>query len=92
MRLKNGSVSITKSDANQLRNAMTQHKIHELALYHEQRARQAPTAARLFDQFTDLNRHHPQAAPRASPRSSNQPPSGYQRALAALELAEHDKV
>jgi transposase len=41
----------------ELRNAMTQHKIHELALYHEQRACTAPTATRLFDQFTDLNRH-----------------------------------
>jgi transposase len=42
----------------ELRNAMTQHQIHELALYHEQRACTAPTAARIFDQFSNLNRHH----------------------------------
>ncbi len=42
----------------ELRNAMTQHNIPELALYHEQRACTAPTTARLFDHFTDLNRHH----------------------------------
>ena len=35
----------------ELRNAMTQHQIHELPLYHEQRACTAPTAARIFDQF-----------------------------------------
>ena len=38
-----------------LRNAMTQHEIRELALYHEQRACTAPTAARLFDHFVDIS-------------------------------------
>jgi transposase len=42
----------------ELRSAMTQHEIRELALYHEQRACTAPTAARLFDHFTDIARHH----------------------------------
>jgi len=42
----------------ELRNAMTQHEIRELALYHEQRSCTAPTAARLFDHFTDIARHH----------------------------------
>jgi hypothetical protein len=32
--------------------------IRELALYHEQRACTAPTAARLFDHFADISRHH----------------------------------
>jgi transposase len=42
----------------ELRNAMTQHDIRDLALYHEQRACAAPTAARLFDHFADISRHH----------------------------------
>jgi transposase len=42
----------------QLRTAMTQHDVTELALYHEDRASKAPTAARVFDQFTDTARHH----------------------------------
>jgi hypothetical protein len=42
----------------QLRQAMTREGIHELALYHEQRACTAPTAALIFDHFADLQRHH----------------------------------
>ena len=42
----------------ELRHAMTRDEIPELALYHEQRACTAPTAARLYDAFTDVQRHH----------------------------------
>ena len=42
----------------ELRHAMTRQDIPELALYHEQRACTAPTAARIFDAFTDVQRHH----------------------------------
>ncbi len=42
----------------QLRAAMTRHHLAELALYHEDRTNKAPTAARVFDQFTDTARHH----------------------------------
>ena len=42
----------------ELRHAMTRKEIPELALYHEQRACTAPTAARVFDAFTDVHRHH----------------------------------
>jgi transposase len=42
----------------ELRTAMTRHDIAELALYHEDRASKAPTAARVFDQFADTARHH----------------------------------
>jgi transposase len=42
----------------ELRQTMTHHNIPELALYHEQRACTAPTAARIFDAFTDVQRHH----------------------------------
>lgn len=37
---------------------MTRQGIPELALYHEDRASKAPTAARIFDQFADTARHH----------------------------------
>jgi transposase len=42
----------------ELRHAMTRQQITELALYHEDRACTAPTAARVFEQFADLQRHH----------------------------------
>jgi len=42
----------------ELRAAMTRHDIAELALYHEDRASKAPTAARVFDLFADSARHH----------------------------------
>ena len=42
----------------ELRAAMTSHEIPQLALYHEDRASKAPTAARVFDQFSDTARHH----------------------------------
>jgi len=42
----------------ELRQAMTREAIPELALYHEQRACTAPTAARIYDAFTDVQRHH----------------------------------
>jgi transposase len=42
----------------ELRHAMTRQDIPELALYHEQRACAAPTAARIYDAFTDVQRHH----------------------------------
>ena len=42
----------------ELRAAMTRHGIPELALYHEDRASKAPTAARVFDLFADTARHH----------------------------------
>ncbi len=42
----------------ELRAAMTRHNVTELALYHEQRASKAPTAARVFDLFADTARHH----------------------------------
>jgi transposase len=42
----------------ELRHAMTRENIPELALYHEQRACTAPTAARTLDAFADVQRHH----------------------------------
>jgi hypothetical protein len=42
----------------ELRQAMTRENIPELALYHEQRACAAPTAARIFDAFASVQRHH----------------------------------
>jgi hypothetical protein len=42
----------------ELRAAMTSHAVAELALYHEGRATRAPTAARVFDLFTEAARHH----------------------------------
>src|SRR5450755_350902 len=42
----------------ELRHAMTGEATPELALYHEQRACTAPTAARVYDAFTDIQRHH----------------------------------
>jgi transposase len=42
----------------ELRHAMTRDEIPELALYHEQRACTAPTAARIFDAFAGVQRHH----------------------------------
>ena len=42
----------------ELRHAMTRDEIHELPLYHEQRACTAPTAARVFDAFAGVQRHH----------------------------------
>ncbi len=42
----------------ELRQAMAHEGIRELALYHEQRACTAPTAARLFDHFANITRHH----------------------------------
>ncbi|MGH8301816.1 MAG: IS1634 family transposase [Steroidobacteraceae bacterium] len=42
----------------ELRAAMTRESVPELALYHEGRASKAPTAARVFDLFTDAARHH----------------------------------
>jgi transposase len=41
----------------ELRQAMTRDGISELALYHEQRACTAPTAALTFEHFTDVQRH-----------------------------------
>jgi len=42
----------------ELRNAMTRENIRELPLYHEGRASKAPTAARVFDLYTDATRSH----------------------------------
>ena len=42
----------------ELRQAMARQGIRELPLYHEQRACTAPTAARLFEHFADVQRHH----------------------------------
>jgi transposase len=42
----------------ELRQAMTREGIHELPLYHEQRACTAPTAARLFEHFAGVQQHH----------------------------------
>jgi transposase len=42
----------------EIRRAMADHAIAQLALYHEQRPCQAPTAARVLEQFTGLSRHH----------------------------------
>ena len=42
----------------ELRHAMTHDEIHELPLYHEQRSCTAPTAARVFDAFAGVQRHH----------------------------------
>ncbi len=42
----------------ELRAAMTREYVPELALYHEGRATKAPTAARVFDLYTDTARHH----------------------------------
>jgi transposase len=41
----------------ELRHAMTHESIPELALYHEARACAAPTAARVYDAFADVQRH-----------------------------------
>ncbi len=37
---------------------MTRQHINQLALYHEDRPCSAPTAARVFDHFADVQRHH----------------------------------
>jgi transposase len=42
----------------ELRHAMAREGIRELPLYHEQRACTAPTAARIFDHFAGVQRHH----------------------------------
>jgi hypothetical protein len=42
----------------QLRRAMARDQIAELPLYHEDRSCSAPTAARVFDHFADIQRHH----------------------------------
>ncbi len=42
----------------QLRQAMTRKGNAELPLYHEDRSCSAPTAARVFDHFADIQRHH----------------------------------
>ena len=42
----------------ELRTAMTREGVPELPLYHEDRPCTAPTAARVFDHFTDIQRHH----------------------------------
>jgi transposase len=42
----------------ELRSAMTRENINELPLYHEGRASRAPTAARVFDLYTDATRNH----------------------------------
>jgi transposase len=42
----------------ELRQAMVRDGIAELPLYHEQRACTAPTAARVFEHFADISRHH----------------------------------
>ena len=42
----------------ELRAAMTRERVPELPLYHEDRACTAPTAARVFDHFADVQRHH----------------------------------
>jgi len=42
----------------QLRAAMTHDGVAELPLYHEDRSCTAPTAARVFDHFSDVQRHH----------------------------------
>jgi len=41
----------------QLRQAMNRNDVRELPLYHEQRACAAPTAARLYEHFAELQRH-----------------------------------
>jgi transposase len=42
----------------EIRRNMAAHQIDELALYHEQRPCQAPTAARVLEQFAGVSRHH----------------------------------
>lgn len=42
----------------ELRRAMVDEGVAELPLYHEDRSCAAPTAARLFDAFADVRRHH----------------------------------
>ncbi|MGH2741941.1 MAG: IS1634 family transposase [Thermoleophilaceae bacterium] len=42
----------------ELRTAMTRDEITDLPLYHEDRSCSAPTAARVFDHFADVQRHH----------------------------------
>jgi len=42
----------------ELRAAMTREHVTDLPLYHEDRACTAPTAARVFDHFADIQRHH----------------------------------
>jgi quinol monooxygenase YgiN len=42
----------------QLRAAMARENVTDLPLYHEDRSCTAPTAARVFDHFADVQRHH----------------------------------
>jgi transposase len=42
----------------QLRAAMARENVTDLPLYHEDRSCTAPTAARIFDHFADVQRHH----------------------------------
>jgi len=42
----------------ELRSAMNRESVAELPLYHEDRCCTAPTAARVFDHFADVQRHH----------------------------------
>lgn len=42
----------------ELRQAMAHNAVTELPLYHENRSCTAPTAARVFDTFADIRRHH----------------------------------
>jgi transposase len=42
----------------EVRHTMIREEIAELPLYHEQRACTAPTAARIFDSFASVQRHH----------------------------------
>ena len=42
----------------ELRAAMTREQITDLPLYHEDRSCTAPTAARVFDHLTPIQRHH----------------------------------
>jgi transposase len=42
----------------ELRTAMARENVTELALYHEDRTSKAPTAARVFDLYADIARHH----------------------------------
>jgi hypothetical protein len=37
---------------------MARENVTELALYHEDRTSKAPTAARVFDLYADIARHH----------------------------------
>jgi hypothetical protein len=42
----------------ELRTAMTNHNVTDLALYHEGRPSRAPTAARVFDLYAETTRNH----------------------------------